>query len=174
MTPYTDLRALIDAVRRRWLATRALSTVGLVAAVAALPIAVAALAGWSVSLEGAGLIVVVSLALCAAGALSIGGLRRWPHRPSDVATARFIEEQAAANLNPIDAALVSAIQVGERTPEPDPFVSAVVAQAASRLSVVTAESIVGTSTLRYSVAHAAAGTLFLGVAIVCALPTFGR
>ena len=174
MDPSTDLQSLIDAVRRRWLAARALRTVGLAAVVAALPIAAAALAGWSVPLEGAALIVLVSLALCAAAALLIGGLRRWPRRPSDVATARFIEEQAAADLNPMDDALVSAVQVGERTPESETFARVVVAQAASRLSAINAESIVATSTLRYSVVHAAAGTLFLGLAIVFALPTFGR
>jgi hypothetical protein len=174
MDPSTALRSLIDAVRRRWLAARALRTVGLAAVVAALPIAAAALAGWSVPLEGTALIVLVSLAVCAAAALLIGGLRRWPRRPTDVATARFIEEQAAANLNPMDDALVSAVQVGERTPESETFAPVVVAQAASRLSAISAESIVATSTLRYSVVHAAAGTVFLGVAIACALPTFGR
>ena len=175
MDPFSELRSLIDAVRRRWLAAQALRTIGMATGLAAVPIAAAALAGWRSSLDGAGLIVLVSVAACAAIAVLAVSVRRLPRRPSNVATARFIEEQSAAvNLEPLDDALVSAVQVAEGPPAADPFAGAVVAQAAGRLREISAQAIVPPARLRRSVVHAAAGTLCLIIAIVFALPTMGR
>ena len=140
-----------------------------------MPIAAAAVAGWRSSLDGAGLIVLVSLAACAAIAVLAISVRRLPRRPSNVATARFIEEQSAAvNLEPLDDALVSAVHVAEGQPAVDPFAGAVVAQAAGRLRAISAQAIVPAARLRRSVVHAVGGTLCLFVAIVFALPTMGR
>jgi hypothetical protein len=175
MDPFSQLRSLIDAVRRRWLAAQALRTIGIAAALCALPIAVAAAIGWRASPDGAGLVVLVALAVCASATLLIFSSRRLPRRPSDIATARFIEEQATAvNLEPLDDALVSAVQVVERTAGRDPFAGAVIAQAAGRLREISAEAIVPPATLRRSLAHAAAGSVCLVLAIVFALPTIGR
>ena len=175
MDPFTQMRSLIDAVRHRWLAAQALRTIGIATALAALPIAVAAAIGWGASLDGAALILLVSLAVCTSTLLLVLLSPRLPRRPSDIATARFIEEQATAgNLAPLEDALVSAVQVGELAPAPDPFAGAVVAQAAARLREISAEAIVPPATLRRSMAHAAAGTVCLVVAIVFARPTIGR
>jgi hypothetical protein len=92
MESFDELRMLIDAVRRRWFASVALRTVGVAATVAAIPLAVAALGGWWLPVEGA-LLVALAVAICAAaGILAALVIRRMPQRPSDVATARFIEE----------------------------------------------------------------------------------
>ena len=93
MSGFLELRSLIDAVRRRWLAAQALRTIGIATALAALPIAAAAAIGWAVSLDGAALVVLVSLSVGASTALLILLSRRLPLRPSDVATARFIDEK---------------------------------------------------------------------------------
>ncbi len=174
MDPLSELRSLIDAVRRRWLAARALRAIGIAGAVSALPIAAAALAAWRIPLEGTPLIVLVAVAACGSAAVVAAMARRLPRRPSDLATARFIEERTAAgNLDRLEDALVSAVQVSESR-SADPFAGAVVAQAAGRLRAISAESIVPAATLRHSIVHAAAGMACLVVAIVFALPTLGR
>jgi hypothetical protein len=170
-----ELRALIGAVRRRWFALVALRTAGAACALAAVPIALAAIAGWILAPEGGALVALGVLA--GVSALAVCGFVIWrmPRRPSDVTTARFIEEQVAdLHLGRLDDTLVSAVQVADaRRPGRDAFAQAVVSQAAIRLREIPPGSIVSGTVLRQSAVRAAAGTGCLTLAIVAALPTLG-
>lgn len=170
-----ELRALIGAVRRRWFALVALRTVGAACALAAVPIALAAIAGWILPPEGGALVALGVVA--GLSALAVCGLVIWrmPRRPSDVTTARFIEEQVAdLHLGRLDDTLVSAVQVADaRRPVREGFEQAVVSQAAIRLREIPPGSIVPGTVLRQSAVRAAAGTGCLTLAIVAALPTLG-
>ena len=171
-----ELRSLIAAVRRRWFALVALRTVGVACALAAVPIAIAAIAGWSFAPEGGALVALGALA--GLGALALCGLVicRMPRRPSDLRTARFIEEQVAdLDLGRLDDSLVSALQlVDGRSSSRAGFAQAVVLHAATRLRAIPPDAIVPGTVLRQSALRAAAGTAFLTLAIVTALPTLGR
>ena len=174
MKSFEDLRSLIDGVRRRWYAAAALRTAGVVGAVAALPIAAAAVVWWTLFPHGAALIALAASA-AAASVIAAGlALQRMPGRPSDLSTARFIEEQAAdLDLDRLDDGLVSAVQVAGRSElAHDPFAGVVVAQAAGRLSAVPPETIVPRAVLRRSALKAVAGAACLVVASVAALPAF--
>ena len=176
MESFDELRMLIDAVRRRWFASVALRTVGVAATVAAIPLAVAALGGWWLPVEGA-LLVALAVAICAAaGILAALVIRRMPQRPSDVATARFIEEQAAEmHLARLDDTLVSAIQVARSADaRPARFARIVMMQAATRLRSVPATAIVPDTQLRRSGLQAIGGLVCLVGAIIIALPALGR
>src|SRR5687768_15376624 len=170
-----DLRSLISGVRRRWFAAVVLRTIGIAAFVAALPVAAGAVAGWSFAPEGAALIALA--AVSGLGAAAVGGAVLWrmPRRPSDLTTARFIEEQAAhLDLVRLDDRLVSAVQVSAtRELQADPFAVAVVAQAAERLRALSPQAIVPPRTLRRSAVQAVAGVACLAVAILVALPSLG-
>jgi hypothetical protein len=172
MDPVIELRSLIDAVRRRWLAARVLRTIGIAAALSALPIAVGVVAAWRLPFEGTPLVLLVALAAVASAVVLAAMVRRLPRRPSDLATARFIEEQTAAGrLEQLDDALVSAVGISGTA---DPFAGVVAAQAAGRLRAIRADAIVPAATLRHSAVHAAAGTACLVIAVIVALPTLGR
>ena len=165
-----DLRSRIAAVRRRWRAAAALRTAGLAAAVTSVPLALAALVAWVVKPEGAALVAVAAVSLAVALAFAALLLRRFPRRPSDLTTARFIEEQAAG----LDDGLVSAVQVAEaRQLQGDAFAGIVVARAARQLRAIPPEAIVTDVTLRRSAFHAAAGTACLAAAIVVAMAPIG-
>ena len=171
-----ELRALIGGVRRRWRAALALRTLGVAAGLAALPLAAAVVLVWSLALEGAALIALVAAASLGAAAAAAFVLWRMPQPPSDVTTARFIEEQSAdLGLRRLDDTLVSAMQVaGVPELRSDPFAGVVVAQAAGRLDGVSPQSIVTAADLRRAALQAAAGTAGLVAAIVVALPAMGN
>jgi hypothetical protein len=176
MDAFDELRALIDAVRRRWFALVALKAIGAGAGLAALPIAAAALAAWWLNLEGPVLLSTAVAASVAAALLAVSVVRRVPQRPSDVVTARFIEEQAAEmHIARLEDALVSAVQVVQGvSPRNERFAAVVVRQAATRLRSVPAAAIVPDTDLRRSGLQAAAGMICLVAAFVFALPALGR
>ena len=95
MASLHELRALIGAVRRRWLALTALRTVGIAALLSAVPLAAAAVSAWSLAPEGAALIAVAGIAAAGAVVAACAVFWRMPRPPSDLTTARFIEEQTA-------------------------------------------------------------------------------
>jgi hypothetical protein len=171
-----ELRSLIRAVRQRWFAAIALRTLGVALALAAIPVAAAAVSAWSVAPEGAALIATAALAAIAAVAICVLALRRMPTHPSDLATARFIEEQAAERqLERFDDGLVSAVAVADASgSQRDPFAGFIVSQAAGRLRAIQPASIVTGGDLQRSALQAAAGTACLAAAIVVAMPALGR
>ena len=176
MESFDELRTLIDAVRRRWFTSRALRVIGVAAAAAAVPFAAVAVAVWWIPVEGS---ILMALALAACVAAAIAGMllvRRMPHRPSDEATARFIEEQAAdMHLARLDDTLVSAVQVAAASASnPDRFAAMVISQAAARLRSVPPDAIVPDTQVRRSRLQAAGGMLCLIAAIVVARPALGR
>jgi hypothetical protein len=176
MEAFDELRALIDTVRRRWFALVALKAIGVGAALAALPIAVAAVATWWFNLEGASLLSVAVAACLAAALFALAVIRRMPRRPSDLATARFIEEQAAdMHIARLEDGLVTAVQVARADSSRDErFATVVVRQAATRLRSVPPAAIVPDSDLRRSGLQAVGGTICLVAALVFALPVLGR
>lgn len=176
MEPFDELRTLIDAVRRRWFTSVALRVIGVAAAAAAVPLAAVAVAVWWSPVEGLILVTIAVGACAAAVVLATLVVRRMPHRPSDEATARFIEEQAAEmHLARLDDSLVSAMQVGGAAEaRTDRFAGIVVSQAAKRLRSVPARAIVPDTQLRHSGFQAAVGMLCLIAAIVVAIPALGR
>lgn len=171
-----ELRSLIGAVRRRWLAAVALRTIGIAAGVTALPLAAGAVAAWSVAPEGAALIATAAIATLGAGAICAMVLWRLPKRPSDLTTARFIEEQSADLAGGrLNDTLVSAVQVaGAPELHRDPFAGEVVAQAVGRLGGVSPHSIVTAADFRRSALQATVGTACLGLAVVAARPALGN
>ena len=171
-----DLRSRIAAVRRRWRAAAALRTAGLAAAATSVPLAAAAIVAWIVTPDGAALVALAALSLAAAVAVAVLFLRRFPQRPSDLTTARFIEEQAAdLEHGRLDDGLVSAVQVAEvRELHGDAFAGIVVSRAARRLRAIPPEDIVTDVALRRSAFHAAAGIACLAAAIVVAMAPIGR
>lgn len=176
MESFDELRTLIDTVRRRWFTAVALKSIGVAAAAASVPLAAVAIAALWTSVEG-WILVALAIAACGvAGLLALAVVHRMPRRPSDIATARFIEEQAAEmQLARLDDSLVSAVQVGDHaTTRRDRFAAVIVSQAATRLRSVPARAIVPDTQLRRSGFQAAGGMLCLVAAIVMALPALGR
>jgi hypothetical protein len=168
-----ELRSLIGAVRRRWRAAAALRTIGLATGLAAVPLALGALAVWGFAPEGMALIAIALTAFLASAAAAVLALSRLPTRPSDVTTARFIEERSAElDVARLDDGLVSAVQAGELAS--DPFAGAVVAQAARRLRDVSPRAFVTAADLRRSAFQAGAGVAALTIAVVMALPALGH
>ena len=170
-----ELRSLIGAVRRRWFAVVALRTVGIAAGAAALPLAAASVAAWSLAPEGAALVALAAIAVTVAAVAC--GLVLWhmPRRPSDRVTARFIEERVTdLDLGRLDDSLVSAVQVAESADlQADAFADLVVVHAASRLRSIPPPAIVPDASLRRSAVQAAAGTICLAIAITIAVPALG-
>lgn len=176
MASLHELRALIGAVRRRWLALTALRTVGIAALLSAVPLAAAAVSAWSLGPEGAALIAVAGIAAAGAVVAACAVFWRMPRPPSDLTTARFIEEQTAnRRLGSLDDTLVSAVQVASAPHAADDrFSDMVVAHAAQRLRAIAPAAIVPGEAVRRSALQAAAGTACLAIAIVVSIPMLGR
>ncbi len=168
-----ELRSLIGVVRRRWRAAAALRTIGLAATFAALPLGAGAFAVWGIAAEGLTLVAISGIALLASVAAAVLALSRLPKRPSDVATARFIEEKSTdLGIGAFDDGLVSAVQVDGC--ESDPFAGLVVARAASRLRELSPQTFVTSADLRRSAAQAGVGAALLTSAVVMALPVLSH
>src|SRR2546422_973711 len=129
MEQYTEIRALIDRVRKRWRAQRLFEATvrGALAGAAAIGVGLVAIR-WS---EGAPLLLAATIGaslLLAAAAL---GCAWWPLRrsPGDIQVARFIEERAPG----LEDRLVSAVDLSNPVhTSPTPFADLMLADAARR------------------------------------------
>jgi hypothetical protein len=173
--PTDRLTTLITTVRRRWLLTVALRTVGIAMSVAAVPVLAAALAYWLFASSGAGLLILAG----AAALLSLAGvavvLARIERRPDDLRVARFIEERAQAipGHPSMDDCVVSAVQASGASAPGDgrtPFTALVVGSALRRLEGIEAVMVIPPARVRRAAAVAAGGATLLIVALTAGLP----
>lgn len=171
-TPAGSLKRFVTRVRGRWSTALALRTAGLACVLAALPIAAAGLLARSFAFRGPVLIGVAAGAAAIVVSTFFLAWRRARRRPSDEATARFIEEQASAlGLGRLNDRLVSAIQVvtsgGELT---GPFGALVIQQAQEAMEHLRPEAVVTRRHLGWSAAIAATGVAAMAAAVVFAWP----
>ncbi|MGH9370849.1 MAG: hypothetical protein ACRD15_04895, partial [Vicinamibacterales bacterium] len=175
MSGHDELRLLLGRVRRRWLGLVLLGTGGRAAAGAAVPLFVAAIAGWLLAPSGMLLVSLVGVALLAALGVTAFVLYGMQRRPDDCRVARFVEERAmAVGLAPelCDAdALVSAVQVaGAPDHVSGGFANLIVGKALAVLRRIEPSAIISRDALRRAAAEAAAGTAVLVLALVTAFP----
>ena len=170
--PVDALRSFIDEVRRRWTVAVALRTAGLACLLAALPLAAAGLVTRALPLRGASLIAVAVAAIACATGTFVLVLRRRLRRPTDEATARFIEEQSVAcGRGRLDDRVVSAVQVARLAPAaPDAFGHLVVEQALESVADLPAQCVVTRADIRRSALHGAAGVAALAAVLAFAWP----
>lgn len=175
LTETNRLTTLIASVRRRWLLTVALRTVGTAMSVAAVPVIAGALANWLFSPSGAGLLVLAG----AAALLSLAGvavvLARMERRPDDLRVARFMEERAQAlpGHQSMDDCVVSAVQAsGTSAPgdERTPFTALVVGSALRRLEGIEAGMLIPPTRVRRAAAVTAGGATLFIVALAAGWP----
>ena len=171
-----ELRALIAAIRRRWFKAVALRTAGRAAAGASAAVLAGLAADKGFRPEGVALLLLAALTLVAVVAAVFLVVRRMQPRPDDRHVARFVEERAAsAGADPMDDALVSAVDVME-TPagERSHFSALVVAEAVRRLRDVERSRIIATAVLRRATVEALAGAVLILVAGSLSAPALSR
>src|SRR5689334_4902564 len=164
MQHYSEIRQLIDAVRRRWRALCALHAMMRGALIAAVVVAIAVIASrWT---AGAPLLLVVLAGIAAAAAVAAVTVCLWPLRraPQDAKVARFIEERAPS----LDDRLVSAVDVAQGNRAAPGLADAMLADAARRTSAIDVETIVSSQSLRRAALQAGAAALVLGVVLFTA------
>ncbi len=167
---------LLFRVRRRWFATVALRTFGVVTAAAAIPALAALLLDWQFSPDGASLIMLAAVAAALSAGAGVLVLVRVERRPDDRRVARFVEERAAAlpGVGPLDDSVVSAVDARESGRERAAVAALIVASATRKLEGVTPAQLVTPEDLRRAASVAiAGGTLLLSV-IVAGIPSLGR
>src|SRR5690242_19693076 len=152
MQHYSEIRQLIDAVRRRWRALCALHAVMRGTLIAAVVLAIAVNASrWT---AGAPLLLVVLAGVAAVAAVAAVGACLWPLRraPQDARVARFIEERAPA----LDDRLVSAVVVAQGHNAAPGLADAMLPDAARRTSAIDVDTIVSPQSLRRAALQAGA------------------
>ena len=170
--PAEALRSFIAEVRCRWTNALALRTAGLACVLAAVPLATAGLVARGVALRGAAAAGVALAAIAAALCTFVVVLRRSRRRPTDEATARFIEEQSVAlGRGGLDDRLVSAVQVARLAPAAqDTFGPLVIEGALASVEDLPARALVTPSDIRRAALRGAAGLAALVAAIAFAWP----
>ena len=170
--PRERLRALLEAVRKRWRTQAGLRVMGRAALAAAMPIVAAVIAGRVVALEGTGLgilttaTVVTAIAAGILVALRCGAVDVIRHS-SDVKIARFVEERAGEGL---DDVLVSAVdEAGDS--DAAGFRALVIASAADRLAAISPQRVVPAAAIRRAALEACGGLALLAIAIALAIPS---
>lgn len=158
--PYdSELSSFVARVRRRWRTAAALRAWTSASAAAALVLALALGAQWSLAPESwqAGAIWAAAAAAVVAGAGWL--LRSLRRSPRDAQVARFIEECCPE----LDDTLVTAVAQRDAAAAP-PLAATVIADAVRRTRDLDVERIVSRRTLRRAGAGAAAATLLLMLA----------
>jgi hypothetical protein len=160
---HDELKSFIDRVRRRWFTQVVLRTIGLAAAGAAAPVGAALAVNRLLRLEGLPLVLLAAATLLLSVTAVALVLIRMQRRPDDRRVARFIEERAATwtDTEPMDDALVSAVEVSSSHDHPAPFEPLIVAAAVKRLSVVTPQQVLTPRDLGRAAAQALAGAVLL-------------
>jgi hypothetical protein len=175
--PRDEMRSFLARVRRRWVTRTRLGAAGLSMAAGAIPIVLALLVVHAGNVEGLPLLALTMVTLILAAASASVPMFRMPRRPSDRQVARYIEERIAiltgdASLND---SLVSALDVAESTATPGSAFGPVILAAASRhLSATEPAGIVTTHSMRTAAWSAAAGGVFLAMALTAGAPAAGR
>ena len=164
MEHYSQIRELIEAVRRRWRALCALRAVVRAALAGAVVIGAAVVASrWTV---GAPALLMTLAAAALLAALAALATCFWPLRraPRDAVVARFIEERAPS----LDDRLVSAVDVAGRRDAAPGLAAAMLADAARRTSAIDIDTIVSARALRRAALQAAAAAIVLGIVLFAA------
>ena len=179
MTTHVDvpgeLRALIAAVRRRWVRKVALRTAGQAMAAAAVPLVAALGVAFLTGAEGLSLVALAGAAAILAAVAAALPVYRVERRLDDRRVARFIEERShtLSGDRALDDVLVSALD-GVRHPERAAFLPLLLQDAVRRLRAIDPGEIVTPESLRGAAGLAAAGAAALAVALVVSAPTFSR
>ena len=97
LNEHDELRSLLAGIRRRWFGLTALTAIGGAAAVASIPLAIAAAIVWGLAPAGWRLVAVIAVACVVAAAAALRVIVRMPRRPDDCHVARFVEESTGAS-----------------------------------------------------------------------------
>jgi hypothetical protein len=177
MSPETELRSLVAAVRRRWFRLVALRTIGIAAAAAAVPVLAAVAVDRVMTLSGGWLVLSAVVTLAASLAAAGVVVARMQRRPSDRRVARYIEERTSVmpDQPPADDALVSAVEAMETGSEGQgSFAPFVIASALRRLGSIGPAGIVTPSAVRRAAGQAVGGAAVLIVALGLGAPGLRR
>src|SRR4051812_28295109 len=163
MEHYSQIRELIDRVRRRWRTLTALRA-ALRASIAAAAVVTVALAAtrWT---TGAPIALIVVALLAAALVVTAFVICLWPLRrgPHDTAVARFIEEREPA----LDDRLVSAVDLARGRASAG-LADALMADTARRTARVDVDAIVPAHTLQRAAVQAIAAAIALAIVLFAA------
>jgi hypothetical protein len=167
-TDHDELRSLLARIRRRWFGFTALTTIGRAAAVAAIPLAVAAAIVRLVAPAGWMLVAILAIACAAAAAAVVRVLLHMQRRPDDCRVARFVEESSGAEgLTPVACdTLATAVEVVE-APErhPGAFTGLLVGQAVALLRGIDAASLIPPAAMRRAAGQAAGAAALLALTL---------
>jgi hypothetical protein len=172
--PRDQLRRLLDATRRRWRTRVILRGLGRTALAASICLLTGLFVVRVLSPGDALLLLIV--AATAAAALAVAGFFIWQigRRPDDRRLARFIEERAPTDEQPLDDLLVSAVDATHHDRLSPGFHALVVDAAVRRLESIAPSSIVTFRTLMRGAFEAAAGTGALAFTLVLTSPLMFR
>ena len=171
-----ELRSLLARIRRRWFGLTALITIGRAAAVAAMPLAAAAVIVRFAASAGWTLVAVLAIACLVAAAAVVREILRMQRRPDDCRVARFVEESTSVEgLAPVGDTLVTAVDVVEAPDRhPGVFSGLLVRQAVTLLRGIDPADVIPPAALRRAAGQAAGGAALLALTVAAIGPGWAR